>query len=125
MRGGEDSWNADPLQGIWHSENATILWLLVSDTTIFCKKLFTFTRKVNTFTTMELGERIKKLRQAAGLTQKQVGEKGGFDKTMLSKIEHHNQNPSLELLRRVARGIGCSVVDLLDEEDKRPRKIAP
>jgi transcriptional regulator with XRE-family HTH domain len=73
---------------------------------------------------MELGERVKKMRQAAGLSQRDVAERAGIDRTMVGKIELHNQNPSLAILRRIATGLGCSVVDLLDEEDKRPRKTA-
>ncbi|MCA1852856.1 MAG: helix-turn-helix domain-containing protein [Beggiatoa sp.] len=47
-----------------------------------------------------------------------MAERGGFDPAMMSKIERHDQNPSLEMLRRIANGLGCSVVDLLDERDK-------
>jgi transcriptional regulator with XRE-family HTH domain len=44
---------------------------------------------------------------------------------MVSRIEVKGQNPSLEILRRIARGLGCSVLDLLDEEDKqKPKKTA-
>jgi transcriptional regulator with XRE-family HTH domain len=43
----------------------------------------------------------------------------------VSKIEVKGQNPSLEMLRRIASALSCSVVDLLDEEDKKsPRKTA-
>jgi transcriptional regulator with XRE-family HTH domain len=73
---------------------------------------------------MGLGERIKKLRQVAGLSQRDVAKRAGIDPSMVSKIEVKGQNPSLEMLRRIASGLGCSVVDLLDEEDKRPRKTA-
>ena len=65
------------------------------------------------------------MRQAAGLSQRDVAERGGIDRTMVGKIELHNQNPSLAILRRIAIGLGCSVVDLLDEEDKHPRNAAP
>jgi transcriptional regulator with XRE-family HTH domain len=69
---------------------------------------------------MKLGENIKKVRQAAGLNQKEVAERAGVDPGMLSKIENRGQNPSLEILRRIASGIGCSVADLLPEDMRRP-----
>jgi transcriptional regulator with XRE-family HTH domain len=73
----------------------------------------------------EVGERVKKMRQAAGLSQKDVAKRGGVHRTMVSRIEVKGQNPSLEILRRIARGLGCSVLDLLDEEDKqKPKKTA-
>ncbi|MGI0035189.1 MAG: helix-turn-helix domain-containing protein [Nitrososphaera sp.] len=71
---------------------------------------------------MKLGERLRKMRLEAGLSQKEVAKRGGIDRTMVSKIEVRAQNPSLEILRRLAIGLGCSVVDLLDEEDKRPQR---
>jgi transcriptional regulator with XRE-family HTH domain len=74
---------------------------------------------------MELGEKIKKLRQAAGLNQKEVAERAGVDPGMLSKIENRGQNPSLEILRRIASVIGCSVVDLLPDDMRRPQRASP
>jgi transcriptional regulator with XRE-family HTH domain len=74
---------------------------------------------------MKLGENIKKVRQAAGLNQKEVAERAGVDAGMLSKIENRGQNPSLEILRRIASGIGCSVADLLPEDMRRPQRAWP
>jgi transcriptional regulator with XRE-family HTH domain len=73
---------------------------------------------------MKLGEKIKKVRQAAGLNQKEVAERAGVDQSMLSKIENRGQNPSLEMLRRIASGIGCSVVDLLPDDMRRPQRAS-
>jgi DNA-binding XRE family transcriptional regulator len=44
---------------------------------------------------MKLGEKIKKVRQAAGLNQKEVAERAGVNPGMLSKIENRGQNPIL------------------------------
>jgi transcriptional regulator with XRE-family HTH domain len=74
---------------------------------------------------MKLGENIKKVRQAAGLNQKEVAERAGVDPGMLSKIENRGQNPSLEILRRIASGIGCSVADLLPDDMRRPQRASP
>lgn len=74
---------------------------------------------------MELGEKIKKMREAAGLNQKEVAERGGVDQGMLSKIENRGQNPSLEILRRIASGLGCSVADLLPDDMRRPQRASP
>jgi transcriptional regulator with XRE-family HTH domain len=72
-----------------------------------------------------LREKIKKVRQAAGLNQKEVAERAGVNPGMLSKIENRGQNPSLEMLRRIASGIGCSVADLLPDDMRRPQKASP
>jgi transcriptional regulator with XRE-family HTH domain len=82
---------------------------------------FTFAHWLHIFMTVELGEKIKKVRQAAGLNQKEVAERAGVDQGMLSKIENRGQNPSLEILRRIASGLGCSVADLLPDDMRRPQ----
>lgn len=75
---------------------------------------------------MAIGEKIKELRQVTGLTQRQLARKAGVDQGGLSKIERRlKANLTLEMLRRLARALGCSVADLLDDEDKEsPRKSA-
>jgi transcriptional regulator with XRE-family HTH domain len=73
---------------------------------------------------MKLGEKIKRQRQRAGLSQRQAAKNAGIDQGGLSKIER-GQNPSLGMLRRIAGVLGCSVADLLGDEDKQsPRKTA-
>ncbi|MGH8651193.1 MAG: helix-turn-helix domain-containing protein [Burkholderiales bacterium] len=75
---------------------------------------------------MAIGEKIKKLRLAAGLNQKQVAVKADIDQGGLSKLERGlTTNTTLETLQSIARALGCSVVDLLDEEHKqKPKKTA-
>lgn len=75
---------------------------------------------------MKLGEKIRTLRQATGLSQTQVAAKAGIDQGGLSKIERGlTTNLTLEMLRRIARVLGCSAADLLGDEDKKsPRKAA-
>ncbi|MGH9957397.1 MAG: helix-turn-helix domain-containing protein [Pyrinomonadaceae bacterium] len=75
---------------------------------------------------MAIGEKIKNLREESGLTQRQLARKAGVDQGGLSKIERGlKANLTLEMLRRLARALGCSAADLLDDEDKKsPRKTA-
>lgn len=71
---------------------------------------------------MELSENIKQRRLAAGLTQFKVAKMADIDQSGLSKIERGEiKNLTLETLRGLARALGCSVVDLLEEGDKHPR----
>jgi transcriptional regulator with XRE-family HTH domain len=72
---------------------------------------------------MSVGENIKRLREAAGLSQTELARRAGIDQGGLSKIEK-GRNLTLETLRDLARALGCSVVDLLEEEDKHPRRAA-
>jgi transcriptional regulator with XRE-family HTH domain len=72
---------------------------------------------------MSVGENIKRLREAAGLSQTGLARRAGIDQGGLSKIEK-GRNLTLETLRDLARALGCSVVDLLEEGDKHPKRAA-
>jgi transcriptional regulator with XRE-family HTH domain len=71
---------------------------------------------------MAIGERIKKLRLAAGLNQKQLAVKADIDPGGLSKLERGlTKNTALETLQAIARALNCGVVGLLHEENnERP-----
>ncbi|MGH9876932.1 MAG: helix-turn-helix domain-containing protein [Nitrososphaerales archaeon] len=75
---------------------------------------------------MKTGQKIQSLRQAARLTQTALAAKAGIDQGGLSKIERGQTTSfSLAMLRRIAGVLGCSVADLLSDEDKQsPRKTA-
>jgi len=45
-------------------------------------------------------------RNAAGLTQQQLSAKTGIDQAVLSRIETGKANPSIETLKKVAKGLG-------------------
>jgi transcriptional regulator with XRE-family HTH domain len=69
---------------------------------------------------MSIGKNLKRLRQSADLTQTDLARKSGVDQSMISKIEREEfENLTLDTLRSLTKALGCSIVDLLPEEDKR------
>lgn len=63
---------------------------------------------------MELGERLRRARLAAGLSQRQlVGDR--ITRNMLSQIEHGTAAPSMETLRYLAERLGRPVSYFLDQ----------
>ena len=64
-----------------------------------------------------LAEKIKQKRRTAGLTQRElgraIGHEGGH---YISKLERGLHDPSTEILRAIARVLGCTVSHLLGEE---------
>ncbi len=58
---------------------------------------------------MTVGERIRNARKIAGLTQKQLDEKSGIDEANIRKYESGKQNPKLETLEKIAKGIGFPI----------------
>ena len=47
-----------------------------------------------------------KVRKERGLTQKQLSELNGISQADISRIENGTRNPSLEMIKRLATGMG-------------------
>jgi len=62
-----------------------------------------------------LGERLRRLRKAKGLTLAQLAERVGRSEGYLSRLERGQVNPSLSTLKRIADVLGRPVVQLLDD----------
>lgn len=62
---------------------------------------------------MTIGENIKKAREAAGLTQKELAEKLGISVAMISRWEKGTRNPKMSTLTKIADAIGCDPVIFL------------
>jgi transcriptional regulator with XRE-family HTH domain len=61
-----------------------------------------------------MGKRIKKLREARGLTQAELADKVGVTQVYISSLESGaRKNPSLELLRKLAKALKTDVAELL------------
>ena len=69
----------------------------------------TYTARVNA-----LGTRVKALRYQRGLLQKQVAEKAGLTKSMMSQIESGRLTPTLPTLGKLAGAFGVPVSELLE-----------
>lgn len=59
------------------------------------------------------GNRIAKARKAAGLTQKQLGDKLRFPQSQISRIERNPDRTAVRTLKRIARALGVDVSALL------------
>jgi UDP-N-acetylglucosamine 1-carboxyvinyltransferase len=58
-------------------------------------------------------DRIVGARKAAGLTQKQLGDKLGLPQSQISRIERQPDRTTVRTLKRVARALGVDVGALL------------
>jgi HTH-type transcriptional regulator / antitoxin HipB len=68
-----------------------------------------------------LGEMIKQARKERHLTQSQLGELIGVQKSQISRIERNTKNLTIETVLRVFRALKAKInfnVELLDEEFK-------
>ena len=60
----------------------------------------------------QLGKTIQKLRKMKGLTQEEFAEKIGTGRTYVGYIEQGVKRPSLEMLDKIAKGLGVKIKDL-------------
>ena len=69
---------------------------------------------------MSIAENIKQRREAKRWTQAELAVKSGIvSQAMISRIEKGEDNAKIDTLRGIAAALGCSVVDLLTDEDKK------
>jgi transcriptional regulator with XRE-family HTH domain len=74
-----------------------------------------------------VGKRIKIVRQRSGLTQDQLAEQVGLSSKYISGIERGVENPTMDILLRVAKILGVEPYDLFlfgesEESEKALRK---
>ncbi len=65
-------------------------------------------------TTIDFGKRLASLRQAAGLTQQELGDKIGVSRRVIAYYEGETQYPPAHLLVPLANALGVSTDDMLD-----------
>ena len=62
-----------------------------------------------------LGQRIRRLRNAAGLSQDALARAAGIERVTLARLEKGEQTPRYKTLGAIARALGVGVSDLLVE----------
>ena len=65
-------------------------------------------------TLQEFGKRIRDQRIALGLSQEELADKAGFDRTYISMIERGKRNLSLLNIRRFAETLGTTISALVE-----------
>ncbi|GIN19903.1 MAG TPA: helix-turn-helix domain-containing protein [Bacillus bacterium] len=71
-----------------------------------------------------IGFHIKELREQRGFSLSKLAEKAGISKSYLSYIERDMQkNPSLQILSKIARPLGISVDQLVQDSIQKEIKL--
>lgn len=60
------------------------------------------------------GARLRELRAAAGLTQRELAKRSGTSSAAISNFEAGNNAPTLGTLVRLADALECNVTDLVE-----------
>ncbi len=66
---------------------------------------------------MKVGEQLKRIRTAKGLSQKEVILEAGLDKAQYSRIENGKTDPSVSTVAKIAKALGISLADLFVLDD--------
>jgi XRE family aerobic/anaerobic benzoate catabolism transcriptional regulator len=69
---------------------------------------------------VDLGTRTRRLRARSGLTRKELAREAQVSERHLANLESGVGNPSVQILRQVARALNCSAAELIDFDDESP-----
>jgi len=64
--------------------------------------------------TIDLGNRIRELRQQAGLSQEKFALKIGMDRTYFASVEAGKRNIAIVNIKKIADGLGVSLSELFE-----------
>lgn len=68
-----------------------------------------------------IGENIYKIRKLKGLTLSELADRAQISKSYLSNIERNlNQNPSIQIVEKIARVLGADLRTLLGSQPANP-----
>ncbi|HEX5015645.1 MAG TPA: cupin domain-containing protein [Candidatus Limnocylindrales bacterium] len=65
---------------------------------------------------LQLGPRIRALRQARGLTLRELASRAGVTESFLSQVEREVTSPSIASVQKIARGLDLAIAELFVEE---------
>lgn len=56
-----------------------------------------------------IGQRIAQLRKEKGLTQEQLAQLTGYDRTNIAKIEKGRYNTGIDIIGKICDALGCRI----------------
>lgn len=71
--------------------------------------------------TIDVGERLRAVRQLRSLTLRQVSERAGVSESFLSQLERGKASASIASLQRIAAALGTSLGDLFNADPRRAK----
>lgn len=72
---------------------------------------------------IDVGARLRQLRRAKGLSQRDLAAQSGVTNAMISLIENNRTNPSVAILKRILDGIPISMSDFFALEHEPRRQV--
>lgn len=72
-----------------------------------------------------IADRLRRTRQARGLSQAALAERSGVSLRMLALIEKAETNPSIATLAEIAAGLGIGFADLVADSGETAARVIP
>lgn len=69
----------------------------------------------------DIGARLKAMRSASALSQRQLAERAGVPHAQISNVEKNKVSPSVATLRKILGGLGVSMADFFEPERQLPQ----
>lgn len=76
---------------------------------------------LNQRTSNSFGQAVRALRVANGLTQEELADRAGLDRSYIGGVERGERNPSLSVIEKIAEGLGVTLAELFSYSAKGPR----
>jgi transcriptional regulator with XRE-family HTH domain len=74
-------------------------------------------------TELQLGPRIRALRQARNITLRELAARAGVTESFLSQVEREVTSPSIASVQRIARALDLAIAELFTEEAPHGRVV--
>ena len=65
-----------------------------------------------------IGGRLRELRRGQGLSQERLAERSGLHWTYISDLERGQQTPTVDVMNRLARGLGVTLAKFFEPLDE-------
>jgi transcriptional regulator with XRE-family HTH domain len=72
-----------------------------------------------------LSRAIRKRRAELGISQKALARRAGIDPSEVHGLEAGKNNPQWGTVKRIAAGLGTSIVQLAEESEEMQRRLEP
>ena len=76
-----------------------------------------------TATELQLGPRIRSLRQARNVTLRELAERAGVTESFLSQVEREVTSPSIASVQRIARALDLGIAELFVDDQPLGRVV--
>lgn len=71
----------------------------------------------------DVGTRLKEIRTAAGLSQRELAVRAGVTHGLISMVEKNRNSPSVASLRKILGGVAMTMADFFQEETREQSKV--